>query len=210
MARRTKAEAEATREAILLAAEAEFLARGVGGTSLEQIAQRAGVTRGAVYWHFKNKLDLFHAVMEQVRMPLDRISGRLAEGETAGETEPVQRLRDAVHRILHLLRDDERYRRIYTIWLHRLEANSEYAQALDHDGSRTDEVLAAFTSVFAAAARDGRLQPGVVPARAAQAVRLLLVGLITDWLRDMQQFDIVEEGGAIFETLMAGLVRPGV
>lgn len=204
MARRTKAEAEATREALLLAAEAEFLARGVTAASLEQIAQRAGVTRGAVYWHFKNKLDLFHAVMEQVRMPLDRISGRLAEGEA----EPVQQLSDAVHRILYSLRDDERYRRIYTIWLHRLEATSEYAQGLDRDGSRSDEVVTAFTSVFASAAAQGRLQPGVTPPVAAQAVRLLLVGLITDWLRDMHQFDIVEEGGAIFDTVLAGLVRP--
>ena len=52
MVRRTKAEAEATRTAILDAAEHLFQARGVSRTSLQDMAHAAGVTRGAVYWHF--------------------------------------------------------------------------------------------------------------------------------------------------------------
>ena len=65
MARRTKAECEATRNALLDAAEAVFLEQGVSRTSLEQIARHAGMTRGALYWHFKDKDALFEAVREQ-------------------------------------------------------------------------------------------------------------------------------------------------
>ena len=67
--RRTKEEAENTRTAILTAAELLFFAKGVSHTSLEQIARHAGVTRGAVYWHFKNKAHLFHEMLNQVRLP---------------------------------------------------------------------------------------------------------------------------------------------
>ena len=58
MARRTKFEAEKTRNAILDAAEKVFYKRGVARTSLEQIARAAHVTRGAVYWHFHDKIEL--------------------------------------------------------------------------------------------------------------------------------------------------------
>ena len=64
MARRTKEDALATRDALLDAAERVFGRRGVARTSLAQIAEEAGLTRGAVYWHFKDKADLFTAMMD--------------------------------------------------------------------------------------------------------------------------------------------------
>src|SRR5687767_13839262 len=71
VARRTKEEALATRHRLLDAAELLFQAQGVSQTSLQQIAQQAGATRGAIYWHFKDKADLFNAMMERVILPLE-------------------------------------------------------------------------------------------------------------------------------------------
>ena len=53
VARSTKQEALATRNRLLDAAEVLLQAQGVSQTSLQQIAQQAGATRGAIYWHFK-------------------------------------------------------------------------------------------------------------------------------------------------------------
>ena len=58
MVRRTKDEALETRNRILDAAERVFGESGVSRTSLEDVASAAGVTRGAIYWHFKDKSDL--------------------------------------------------------------------------------------------------------------------------------------------------------
>jgi len=69
MARKTKKDAELTRQRIIHAAREVFLVRGVSRTTMEHIAAQAGVTRGAVYWHFDNKIDLFHAMREQVFLP---------------------------------------------------------------------------------------------------------------------------------------------
>lgn len=71
MARRTKAEAQATRNALIDAAERLFDSQGVSRTSLQDIAQAAGATRGAIYWHFKDKADLFNAMMERATAHLD-------------------------------------------------------------------------------------------------------------------------------------------
>ncbi len=58
MARKTKQQALETRQHILDVAMRLFSQQGVSATSLAQIAQAAGVTRGAIYWHFKDKSDL--------------------------------------------------------------------------------------------------------------------------------------------------------
>ena len=71
MARRTKEEAQVTRERLLDAAEAIFRERGVTRTSLAEVAAAAGLTRGAVYWHFKDKADLFRAMCDRATLPLD-------------------------------------------------------------------------------------------------------------------------------------------
>ena len=66
MVRRTKAEAMETRTRILDAAEQVFHRKGVLSASLNDIASEAGVTRGAIYWHFKNKEGLMAAVINEV------------------------------------------------------------------------------------------------------------------------------------------------
>lgn len=56
----------ATRTALLKAACELFTERGYADTATEDIAQRAGVTRGALYYQFRDKLDLFRAVVEDI------------------------------------------------------------------------------------------------------------------------------------------------
>ena len=67
MARRTREEALETREQLLDAAERVFLERGVGHATLAEVADAAGVTRGAVYHHFESKADLFEAMVARAR-----------------------------------------------------------------------------------------------------------------------------------------------
>lgn len=65
MARRTKADAQKTLNQLLDAAAWLFQAQGVNHTTLNQIATRAGVTRGALYWHFANKDAVIMALWER-------------------------------------------------------------------------------------------------------------------------------------------------
>lgn len=60
--KRTKSEAALTRAAILEAAELLFYQKGMTSCSLDEIAVQAGVTRGALYWHFQGKKDLVSAL----------------------------------------------------------------------------------------------------------------------------------------------------
>src|SRR3954463_15931084 len=71
MVRKTKEEALVTRERLLDAAESLFRERGGTRTPLAEVATAAGMTRGAVYWHFKDKADLFRAMCDRATLPLE-------------------------------------------------------------------------------------------------------------------------------------------
>src|SRR5947209_7165062 len=90
MARRTKAASEATRELLLDTAERIFREHGVTRTTLAEIATAAGVTRGAVYWHFRDKADLFGEMCARARSPMKTMLER-AGGDT--HDDPLATLR---------------------------------------------------------------------------------------------------------------------
>ncbi len=62
MARKTKAEALKTRQHLINVAITLFAKNGVSSTTLADIADAAGMTRGAIYWHFDSKVSLFNEI----------------------------------------------------------------------------------------------------------------------------------------------------
>ncbi len=202
--RRTKEDAEKTRQAILEAAELLFLEKGVAHTSLEHIARQAGVTRGAVYWHFRNKADLFHAMLNQVRLPPEQLSERL---QTCDREQPLRPIRDLSIEALETLARAEQKRRIFTILLHRCEFTDELREAEERHNAFIARFIELCEQLFACAAERGQLHPGVTPHQAAHALHGLLIGLFSDWTRDTGQFDPQRDARALIDALFRGLVR---
>src|SRR5262245_32496205 len=118
MARRTKEEAQETRSRILDAAERVFHEKGVAHSGLEDIAAAAQVTRGAIYWHFRDKGELFDAMMQRVVLPAEEM---LECAGAAGETDPLQLLRRATVDVLVRTARDKRMQRVFEIAYHKCE-----------------------------------------------------------------------------------------
>lgn len=205
MARRTREDAQKTRAAILDAAEYIFLERGVARTSLEQIAQRAGVTRGAIYWHFRDKGDVFEAMLARVQTPLADITAALHIGVDKDSLRDglIRLAVDALDRLAH----SEQHRRVYTILFHRSEAADETAQASASRTLRNREVQTILETYFEAAQQRGELRPGLTPQQAAWAFRSLMLGIYSDWLRDPSQFHLEQDGIPVARALIGGLLR---
>ena len=90
--RRTKRESQRTRRRILAAARKVFASQGVTRTTLEEIADAASVTRGAIYWHFADKNELFFAMREQVAVPMiDQIDLALRRSDGSDPLAGVER-----------------------------------------------------------------------------------------------------------------------
>lgn len=202
--RRTKEEAEQTRCDLLAAAERLFLEQGVAHTSLEQIARAAGVTRGALYWHFENKAHLFHAMLEQVRLPPEQLVAQLAASSVH---DPLLTLRELCLQAMTSLAENPQKRRIFTILLHRCEFTDELRHAQERHEAFVNQFIEVCTQLFAQADSQQRLQPGQSPRLAALALHGLIIGMFSDWLRDPRLFDAKNDAPLMIDALLRGLVR---
>ena len=89
---------EATRRRLVSAARTLFGARGYADVGTEEIVRAAGVTRGALYHQFRDKADLFAAVVEEVEAEIaERIAGAAGAGAAA---DPVGALRSGARMFL--------------------------------------------------------------------------------------------------------------
>lgn len=201
--RRTKEEAEKTRCAILQAAETLFLEKGVAHTSLEHIARHAGVTRGAVYWHFANKAHLFNAMLSQVRLPPEQLAERL-HGDA--DSDPLHTLRDMCIDAIEGLARDEQKRRIFTILLRRCEFTEELREAEERHEAFINLFIELCEQQFNAPSVSARLHPGLSPRLAARTVHALLIGLFHDWLRDPTLFNPVQDAAPMVDACFRGLI----
>ena len=112
MARRTKEEAQATRSHILDTAELVFQERGVSRTSLNDIALAAGLTRGAIYWHFKDKADLFNAMLLRVTLPMEQMVHASDDPQLDAPVDHIlESFVDALRKTVH----DPQVRRVFFI-----------------------------------------------------------------------------------------------
>ncbi len=200
--RRTKADAEKTRENILATAEQLFLRNGVAHTSLEQVARASGVTRGAVYWHFQNKSHLLNEILDQIRPRPEQIAERL---NAPTETYPLQNLRDLLVEILADLAVNEQERNILTILLMRCEFTDELSDAQERHTAFINHFIALSEAQFERERE--RLRPGISPRLAARLLHATLVGMLSDRLRDPKLFDAQTEAPAMIDALFSGLLR---
>jgi TetR/AcrR family acrAB operon transcriptional repressor len=205
MARRTKEEALVTRSRILDAAECLFQRHGVSQTSLQDIAQAAGVTRGAIYWHFEGKADLFNAMLTRVTLPLQEA---LSRSDDLRFVDPLQRIRDSFIEALRKTANDPQVRRVFEIVTHKVEYVDDLLAVRDlHLNMRNAGVVHAERSLRTAMRR-GQLPPGTPAHAAALGLHALIDGLIQNWMLDPAAFDLVEVGEQALEALLAGLAAP--
>ncbi len=117
--RRTKEDAARTRASIMEAALLCFDRHGIAGSTLDQIAGEAKVTKGAVYHHFGGKRQILHELRERVSLPmLDEADTELLH---ARELPALDRVENFLLGILDSLENDKRKRRTLAVMQFKCE-----------------------------------------------------------------------------------------
>ena len=200
MARRTKAEADETRTKLLDAAEEVFFEKGVSRTSLGDIALRAGATRGAVYWHFKDKVDVFSSMLARICMPFDEICD-----DKYGELPPLERIRRSMLTVFESMDGDDRRRKIFETALFKMEYVGELEDVREGHVESARLSQEKFARDLVLAAQEQSLQLAVSPQQAALGLHSLFVGLIHGWVLNEGSFPLVNVGMMSVDVYLSGL-----
>ena len=179
MVRRTKEEALQTRNRILDAAEQVFYAKGVSRTSLADIAAHAGVTRGAIYWHFENKGDLFTAMFDRVLLPLDELKARPADG---ADDDPLARLATVLKWCLQAASTDPRRRRVFDILFLKCEFVEEMGPVKERHQTSMREGVGKIEEDLILAVEKGQLPADLDTRRSALYLHAFVGGFLRDTL----------------------------
>lgn len=202
MARRTKEDAQKTREQLIEAAETVFYRKGVSRTSLNDIAAEAGVTRGAIYWHFKNKHDVFEAMMEQQKLPLEMLRTLM---EDPDQSDPLGRFREFLLYMTQEIARDPRRRRVFEIVFQKCELTEENEPLGSRRRENFRDVSERMQVVLNNAISRGQLPAGLDVERAIIQLHVQLTGLIYTWLLIPDSFNMEKESERVIDAYFYSL-----
>jgi TetR/AcrR family acrAB operon transcriptional repressor len=202
VARRTKDEAQETRNRILDAAELTFSERGVSRTSLEDIAQAAGVTRGAIYWHFKDKSDLFAAMVNRVTLPMEAMVARSSD---EGVEDPIALLKACAVTCLKRTATDPQVQRVFDVVTHKCEYLGEMAGVNNRISAVQKGCVDRSEQAIRNAIKRGLLPASVNARLAAVGLDAMLYGLISNWLANPAYVSLERQAETMIDLYIDGL-----
>ncbi|UVJ38650.1 TetR/AcrR family transcriptional regulator [Arthrobacter sp. CJ23] len=184
------AKSEERRRTILDAAHAVFAARGYRGGSLQDVADRAGMSQTSLLHYFPSKSDLLMAVLQW----RDEVSGR------ANPAEAEESFVDAVIRTALYNEDIPGVIELYTVLCAESVTDGHPGRA--YFTERFERLRRSYARRFAELAEAGRLRPGVDPGQAATSLVALWDGIQTQWLLAPDTVDVAQCLRSYFELVI--------
>lgn len=171
-----------TRARLIESARALFVTSGVNSVGLEQIARQAGVTRGAVYWHFANKIDLLQVMLRELGWRLRDLLDLATV--TITDEDPLQRLEAELLWLARSIEADPVLRDGLAV----VHSRCIYVDELAALSSQVQRGVALFRLRIERAYQDARrcgiLQDGIDPQRAAEDSYCFLSSWLSSYLGD--------------------------
>lgn len=209
MVRRTKEDAQVTRNHILDTAVEVFNHKGVAHTSLNDIAKEAGVTRGAIYWHFADKLDMFDAMINRLICPLLINAG---DREARIAADPLRFIKDATQEFLGRMLGDANFRKVFEIFWHKCEYVGEMAAIRDCHLEEGENHIDILQRAFSLAQEQGQIDRSLTPHQATIGLISTIDGLLFNWTKNPAMFPLADYAQPIFDCYFRGLgvTRPAI
>lgn len=200
--RKTKTEALKTKEHLMLAALETFYQKGIARASLNEIAQAAGVTRGALYWHFKNKEDLFDALFQRM---CDDIESCMRQDLENNNEQIWPSLRILLQKFFVRLQHNDIHYKFHNILFLKCEHTEQNAAAIaisrKHQAIWRDRI----TEILTDAVVQHSLPENLDTDMAVIYIKSSLDGLVWRWLSSGQSFDLSETAPRMIEIVLDNL-----
>lgn len=200
--RRTKEEAALTRQQILNAALSVFSAKGYSAATLEDIAQAAGVTRGAIYWHFEDKAGLYNSLMQDYsERGAEIVQDAIAQGGSL-----IEILQRVFVELLQAVESEDSLRAVMELQLFKTELTEELRPGRQLQVQAGQALIASIAAALQQGVEDGVLRADLEPDDMALAFMALQNGAIQLWLMDLEAFSLRQVAEPLAKIYLNGIV----
>ena len=188
MPRKTKEDSIKTRGLLLEAALDVFSEKSFSEVTLSEIAERVGMTKGALYWHFKNKSDLLSKLIGEICL-----DSEIEFAEKIGEPETLADLRDYYKKKLMPPDRNDRFMKIHAIMLRRFEwpedVRSNVFTLLKNQIAKEKKMI---NDILLRAMKEGILRQDIEVEKASSAITSVFYGLFILVLNEIVTDDITK------------------
>lgn len=199
--KKTRDDAEVTRQKILDSAMNVFTRDGYANARLEDIAKEAGVTRGAVYHHFEGKPEVYTALLNERFAEANSVFNNIiASGKS-----PKELLKTLLVETLILLEDNPEYRKVQELVLFKTAYLPELEEGMQYKIRNTNMTISYLEDIIKKGITDGEFRKDIDAHSAALAAVGLFSGVSTLWLLDNGMFSIKERANAIVDIFINGI-----
>lgn len=181
-----------TRDKILDSALEIFSEKGYDTASISEICKKADITKGALYWHFKDKLYLYQQLIEKIINGVIKDSIDLITGTGS----PLERLCFFNRKHLRLVQEQEFYQKALLMFLRELRTDriAEMYKSMEVLNEKYN-----FELVFKQAIEAKELSDLLTPREYVELYRSVMASLIINWLIKGKKFDLCSKGEKYFE-----------
>ena len=201
--RRTKEEAAVTRATLLKTALSVFSAKGYSAATLEDVAKAARMTRGAIYWHFKSKADLYNTLIQEVSARgAAVVQQAVAEGGSL-----IEILRRVFVRQCALIEEDKEARAVMELALFKTGLDPDLQAGRKKQLEAGNALIAGIADAMRQGVAQGVLRKDTDPADMARAFIAFENGAIQLWLASPKSFSLKASAGSFADILIVGLQK---
>lgn len=201
MARKTREESENTRVLILQSALDSFYEKGFSRTTFDDIAFRINLTKGAVYWHFKNKADLLaELIVERLKQKNKHICG------SANQPQTIADLREYFKREAEYLEKNPELQKFFFFTLFQVEwSDGVFNQVLEKVGDIRDFHFKTINHVLTIAQKNGDILPKVNVKNMSILILSTWRGLINSYVGKELKFSLSQTITEGFDAMIGNI-----
>ncbi len=200
--KRTKEEAEKTRQDIVDAGLIMFGKKGIESTRVEDIAREAGVTRGAFYYHFKNKYDLYIHLLKLRADYYNRIIGECMNSEQVS----ILKIRSYMVDVLLKHANDKKFSAFNEMILHKSEKIDDMLKTMKESEKERIIPTGLFIETIDEGKSDGSIKSEISTGYVVMAIFIFIQGAILFSMANKDRFSLEEKAEGLVDSFLIGVV----
>jgi TetR/AcrR family acrAB operon transcriptional repressor len=201
--KKTKEDAALTRKVLIDAALSVFSHKGYAQATLEEVAKEAGVTRGAIYWHFGNKFEMFYAVLQELYKKAAARVKKIIDSDQR----PLSKFHQLMIELFLIASSEEEFGIIEEVQLFKTrkgeEFNRLYKDHVENVKAMRELLIGLIQEGIAAGEFDSHLDPEVT----VVALLSYIAGIKSAWLSGIADISVAENAEKLANIFIKGIAK---